>query len=350
MKVGVEMEFWVIDDGGRLADCRDLLVDDRVIPEFVAPLIEVVTPPVGGVAELKDELRDALTTVLAEADRRDKHLVPLGTPLSAESMEIVSERGEVLELIFGENLEHAKNCAGTHIHFDRGNVERQVNLLTALDPALALVASSPYYRGERLANSSRAYVYRNREVHEFDFHRDLWEYMTDEDEWNDRVAARYGEIREAAIERGVPASQFEEFFAPEDSVLTPVRLRRESPTVEWRSPDTALPSQIVRLVTDMVGILRQAERKRVEIGDPGIDEDAIRIPEFGDLQGIAGKAILHGLESGAVIEYLETMGFDPARYRPISGRISGPDRIDAERARRVRREYAAALREDVRNL
>lgn len=350
MNVGVEMEFWVIDDAGRLADCRDLLVDDRVIPEFVSPLIEVVTPPVGGVAELKAELRDVLSTVLAEADRRDKHLVPLGTPLAAEEFEIISERGEVLELIFGENLEHAKNCAGTHVHFDKGNVERQVNLLTALDPALALVASSPYYRGERLGASSRAYVYRNREDHQFDFHRDLWEYMTDEDEWNDRVVARYREIEELAIERGVPAETFRGYFTPEDSVLTPVRLRRESPTVEWRSPDTALPSQIVRLVTDVVGILRQTDRKRVEVGDPGVDEDAVRIPEFGDLQGIAEKAIVHGLDSGAVVEYLETMGFDPARYRPISGEIGGPDGIDAARARRVRREYAAALREDVRTL
>ena len=351
MKVGVEMEFWVVDGEGRLADCRDLVGDDdRVVPEFVAPLIEIQTPPVGGIDALRDELRDVLDGVLARADECGKELVPLGTPLSAEPIEVISERGELLELIFGERLERAKNCAGTHIHFDKGEVDRQVNLLTALDPALALVGSSPYYRGERLGSSSRAYVYRNREEHEFDFHRDLWEYMTDEAEWNARVRDRYDEIEELAVERGVPSSLFEAHFTPEDAVLTPVRIRSRSPTVEWRSPDTALPSQIVRLTTDVVGILKQAEYKRVEIGDPEVREDAIRIPEFGDLQGIAGKAIADGLGSGAVREYLETMGFDPARYRPISAAIGGPDRIDAGRARRVRLEYAEALREDVRGL
>jgi len=51
--------------------------------------------------------------------------------------------------------------------------------------------------------------------------------------------------------------------------MTPVRLRDKTPTVEWRSPDTTLPSQILRLLADLVPLIRLTDDLPVEVGDPG---------------------------------------------------------------------------------
>lgn len=157
MKIGIEVEFWVIDDTGRLCTGQDLTdVHDFIQPEFVDSLIEIQTPPLRHESEMRHELQWILQALLEEAERRGKRLVPLGTPLTANPLPVITERGTLLETIYRDGFKCAKNCAGTHIHFDKGNVTRQLNLLTALDPALALLSSSPYYIGERVATSSRA--------------------------------------------------------------------------------------------------------------------------------------------------------------------------------------------------
>lgn len=52
---------------------------------------------------------------------------------------------------------------------------------------------------------------------------------------------------------------FADLFNPEDVVVTPVRFWRETPTVEWRSPDTALPSQVVQLPSDVAPLTYRTE-------------------------------------------------------------------------------------------
>jgi hypothetical protein len=47
MKVGVEAEYWVVDETGALCDGRELLdAHEHVEPEFISSLIEIKTPPV----------------------------------------------------------------------------------------------------------------------------------------------------------------------------------------------------------------------------------------------------------------------------------------------------------------
>ncbi|MFC4551819.1 MULTISPECIES: glutamate-cysteine ligase family protein [Halorussus] len=349
MKMGLEVEYWVVDETGALCAAAELVdAHERVVQEFVAPLLEVQTPPAERTSAIESSLRETLGAVLDVAEENGKHLVPLGTPLAAETVPIVTERGRVLERIFGERLEPAKNCAGTHVHFDRGDVVRQLNLLTALDPAL--VSSSPYYRGRRVANDARTHVYRNRADYELDHHRDLWEYATSVADWEARVRARYEEFRTVATGQGVSVETFEEHFRPDDAVLTPVRLRAQSPTVEWRSPDSALPSQVLRLLDDVARLVRRVERTPVEIGDPAVTSEHVRVPEFGDLQRIVNEAIARGVDSPRVAEYLETMTFDLGRYRPISRDIDGLDEIGDDDARELRLRYAEKLRTDVAGL
>lgn len=348
MRTGIEIECWVIDEQGRLCD-QDGLADvhERVEPEFVGPLLEVKTAPHERERALRHDLQEALETVIEAAEASGKRLVPLGTPLTACDAPATGERGRLFETIYGDGVRSSKNCAGTHVHFEKGDVARQLNLLTALDPALALLSSSPYYLGERGAASSRAAAYRTACGREFRQFCDLMPYTASVAEWEERVEDRFEAFRSLAAEAGVSSEQVEAEFEPENTVLNPVRLRRSQPTVEWRAPDAALPSQVVRLATDVSRLVRQTDAKPLRTGPPGVHADHIAVPEFDTLTDVSRAAIERGLDSGRVREYLERMGFDPSAYHPISRRIQGPETLPESAARALRLEYAERLRSDV---
>jgi Glutamate-cysteine ligase family 2(GCS2) len=348
MALGLEVEYWVIDGAGRLCAGEEVVAaHDRICHEFVAPMVEFETPPSDDLETVCRDLREVLEAGIEAATDADKHLVPLGTPLVSETMPAISERGRLLERLYGEGIEYAKHCAGTHVHFDKRAVPDQLNLLTALDPVLALVASSPYYDGQRLAHSSRAYVYRYETGREFSRYRDLWEYTDSMNEWNTRLADTYEELRVLAAERGIDEATFERHIEPENSVLTPVRLRLGSPTVEWRAPDAALPSQLLALLEDVTTAVVDLDGRSLEIGEePGIDGETVTVPAFEELRDLTREAIVEG-RTPAVEAYLDAMGIDSGRYSPLSEEIAAGERIDHERARELRLEYAARLREDV---
>ncbi|EMA36818.1 hypothetical protein, partial [Halococcus hamelinensis] len=263
---------------------------------------------------------------------------------------IVSERGRLLERIYGDGIKPATQCAGTHIHFDAVDIPRQVNLLTALDPVLALVSSSPFYAGEHPMHSARPYAYRSLCGDAFTRFRDLQEYTVDTATWDERLAGEYETFRTLAADRGVSEAEFRAHFQPENAMPMPVRVRRRFSTVEWRAPDTALPSQVVRLAMDMSRIVEQTASKSVEVGEPGIDTDRIRIPAFEELLQLTAAAMEDGLQSPVVWEYLEAMTIDPADYRPIADEIDRHSPISVADARRIRLEYADRLERDVATL
>lgn len=351
LSMGVEMELWVVDDDGRLTDGDHLAqAHDHVEPEFVGPMLEVHTDPHVDPATLKRELVDTLRSVIDAAENASKHLVPLGTPLTEATPSAEGERGRLFEEIYGDGIRSAKNCAGTHVHVEQDGVVDQLNLLTALDPALALVSSSPYYCGRRGEDSSRAAAYRTGGGEEFRQFTDLWSYVDSEAEWCDRVSSAYEEFLALASARGVDPGTVEEYFEPEDTVLTPVRRRRCQPTVEWRAPDSALPSQVVRLATDVRDLLGRLDWADLSVGSAGLDDDQIRIPPFTELRDVSRRAIERGLASDRVRTYLQALGLDPGRYQPISAQLYGPDRLPASQARRIRLEYARRLRADVESM
>lgn len=144
---------------------------------------------------------------------------------------------------------------------------------------------------------------------------------------------------------------FDELFDPEDVVTTPVRLRDATPTVEWRALDATLPSQILRLLDDVVPLVALTAELPVATGDPGVEADRIVVPEYADLQQLSDAAIERGLEATPVWKYLEAMGVDTTRFHPIADQIYADETIPDERARRVRLEFGRLLERDVeRNL
>lgn len=354
MKKSIEVEYWVIDRDGALVEPGGLLEgSDQRVEEFVEPMVELKTTPCETTSELRTEFAERLESTLERASDLGRRLVPLGTPIDGESIGRRSdERSEIQRRVLGEEFEYAKHCAGTHVHFEQRNAAEQLNALIALDPALALVNSSPYFRGRRVAAGARAYVYRRKCYEQFPKHGQLWHYVESVSEWDERLEHRYEEFEEAAVERGVSEERVEANFSPDDVVWTPIRLRKEFPTVEWRAPDAALPSETLRLVGDLTELMEMLPHRnvRVEGERGGVDEERITLPEFDSLCDLVDEAIDDGLGSDALRSYLDRMGFDVAAYDPITHRIDGRSSMSHEEACELRLEYAEALERDVGRL
>ncbi|MFW6017968.1 MAG: glutamate-cysteine ligase family protein [Halapricum sp.] len=351
----VEVEYWVVDTDGALAEPGELVsASPGVEREFVEPLLEIKTPPCSSSGELRTELLDRLGAVLDRAADLGKRLVPLATPVRADEIgEIPSERTRIQNDVVGEDFQYVRHCAGTHIHFEQqpGQAIDQFNTLVALDPALALVNSSPYFRGRRLAVGARSKLYREMAYDTVPHQGQLWRYATDRDEWTRRLERRYEDFLTAASEAGLDRPVVYRNFDPESAVWTPVQLRERFGTVEWRSPDTALPSQILRLADDLADVVRDAVDAEVRVdGERGYRGDGeVVLPEFGTVVDHVGAAISHGLGSNSVRAYLDRMGLDPDAYEPITTQLDQRDRVSDASARRLRLEYADRLESDVHN-
>ncbi|WP_290812257.1 glutamate-cysteine ligase family protein [Halovivax sp.] len=352
MQKAIEVEYWTVDEEGALVEPGALTeFSENVEGEFVEPLFELKTEPYETIPELRAAFVDRLAETVARADELGKRLVPLGTPIGEESIDFrPSERGRVQRAVIGDRFRHAKHCAGTHLHFEQRNVVDQLNVLLGIDPVLALANSSPYYRGERLADGARAYLYRRRTYELFPDHGQLWEYVDTVAEWERRLQARYEEFRTAAIDAGVDADAVDRHFSTDDAVWAPVRLREEMPTVEWRSPDATLPSEILRLTADVDRLMEGLHHTSVQIGTAGafdVADDGVTLPPFDELRDLTDAAMHDGLGSATVRTYLDRMGFSPREYDPLSRWIDGPARVSEAEARALRLRCARRLREDV---
>lgn len=348
---GMELELWVVDQHGYLCDGRHVAdAHERIEPEFVESMLEVKTEPRETETGLRRDLEETLRTAIRVANSRDQHLVPLGTPLTESTAAAYTERGRLFERIYGDGVRSAKNCAGTHVHFERTETVDQLNLLTALDPALALVSSSPYYCGVGGRSSCRAHAYRHECGEEFRQFCGLWEYADSVEGWEDRVDEAFEAFKTLAEDRGVPAATVEEHFTPDDTVLNPVRLRDCQPTVEWRAPDAALPSEVLSLAADVGRLVEQLETKPLEFGAAGVYDDRICVPDYEELAGLSKVAINFGLGPSPVSRYLRHMEFDCSTYQPLSPQIAGPDTLSESEARRMRLDQARRFEADVATL
>ncbi|MDG5758441.1 glutamate-cysteine ligase family protein [Natronococcus sp. A-GB1] len=349
----VEIEYWVIDERGRLTEPGDLLeASPGVEEEFVAPLLEIKTTPCESTDELRDELFGRLGRVLRRAEEQGKRLVPLATPIHHGPIEDrPNERTRIQDRVLGENFEYVRHCAGTHIHIEQqpGREIDQLNTLIALDPALALVNSSPYFGGTKLAAGARSQLYRRLAYAALAHQGELWPYAADRKTWARRVDRCYEEFLTEAVISGFDQQYVQSHFEPEGTAWTPVKLRDRFSTVEWRSPDTALPSQVVRLADEIAGIVGHATEVDVRIeGETGrVTSDSIVLPEFEALRSSVDTAIRDGLSSSMVRSYLGRMGFDVSAYDPLSHDLLATAEPTRSETRTLRIQYADRLEQDL---
>nr|WP_235271346.1 glutamate-cysteine ligase family protein [Halorubrum saccharovorum] len=349
----VEVEYWVIDDDGRLTDPGDLVdASAGVEREFVSPLLEIKTTPCESTAELRDELVDRIDRVLRRADELDKGLVPLATPLhDGDIVDLEGERTRIQDRVVGDRFEYVRHCAGTHIHVEQqpGRAVDQLNTLTALDPALALVNSSPYFEREPLAASARRCCTAGWRTNTSRGRASCGRISrTPRSGRGARTPVRG--VRRRGGHRRLRPGDRRGVFHPGGAVWIPVKLRAAFSTVEWRSPDAALPSQVVQLADDLVEVVDRAVTTEVQIGgDEGrVTDDAVVLPSFDTVTERVEAAIRDGLESDDVRSYLDRMGFDVDAYKPLSAELRGDEALSAAEARQTRLDYADRLKRDIR--
>jgi len=350
----IEVEYWVVDDDGRLTEPGELTdASPGAEREFVEPVLEIKTSPCESTAELRGELFDRVGSVLRRADDLGKHLVPLATPLvDADLRDLPSERTRIQRRAVGDAFEYVRHCAGTHVHVEQrpGSEVAQFNALVAVDPALALVNSAPQFRGRPEAAGARSKLYRRRAYDDLPQQGRLWPYLDDTSEWAARLDGCYESFVAAAVDGGVDREAVESTFEPESAAWTPVKFREAFGTVEWRSADTALPSEVVRLADDVVGVVERACEDGLRTGGKvaRVTDDGVVAPEFAVVQERVEDAIRDGLDSDAVRSYLQRLGFDAGAYEPATKELQDEGALTGARARELRLEHAERLERDVR--
>jgi gamma-glutamyl:cysteine ligase YbdK (ATP-grasp superfamily) len=350
----IEVEYWVVDETGRLTDPGPLVdAAPGVEREFVEPVLEVKTAPCATTADLRTQLYDRLGRVCDAAADAGRRLVPLATPLNGGDItDRDSDRTRIQDRVVGDAFECVRHCAGTHIHVEQipGRAIDQLNLLTALDPALALVNSAPYFQGTRLGAGARSECYRWRAYDSLPQQGQLWRYAADTEAWATRLQRRYEEFVAEAILVGFDRAEVAAAFTPESAVWTPVKLREEFSTVEWRSPDAALPSQVLRLADQVGGLVDRLADPDVDVrlgDDPAVTDDAVVLPAFETVQEHVQTAVRTGLSSPALRSYLTRMGLDVAAFDPLTAEFDAAT-VSLARARDLRLTYADRLEREVR--
>ena len=352
LRRSIEVEYWVVDEAGHLTQPGSLIDLPGAEREFVEPMLELKTTPCTSTAELREELFERIRAALDRGDEIGKQLVPLATPLNHEAIrEIPCDRTQIQNTVVGKEFEYVRHCAGTHIHIEQqpGRAVDQLNTLIALDPALALVNSARHFRGEAMAPGARSKCYRWLAYDTLQNQGELWPYVDNRADWNQRLQACYDRFRERAVAAGVNGSTFESCFDPETAVWTPVQLREAFGTVEWRSPDTTLPSRAVGLADTLARVAGELDGRPVDIGGdtPSVDDERLVLPDFETVSDYVDTAIQDGL-TGSLAAYLSRMGFEPDAFDPITDSFDHDGPIDRKTARQLRLKYATRLREDVR--
>ncbi|MFB6360229.1 MAG: glutamate--cysteine ligase [Halobacteriales archaeon] len=175
--VGVEEEFYVVDEAGRLTSGTDELVYESEPPEILEGrldhelfkcVIETQTPTVDDISQARAALeatRDALVEHAAEHGYRiaAAGLPPTGNWRELEHAEKPRYRSQLERIQYPQ---HRNLTAGLHVHIGLDNADKAVwianELRWALPLMLALSANSPFWNGfDTGLSSARAVVFEN---------------------------------------------------------------------------------------------------------------------------------------------------------------------------------------------
>lgn len=299
--VSVSVDYWVLDESGRLADatCVDRVPGaDRTDSPYS---IAVETPVCGTCSELRAALTSELRTALTAAGDQGCRLLAVGVrPDSVDG---------------GHGDGPPPETASTRVRFttDPKTATSVYNVLLALDPAFALLEStcSPgVSRRAALMDDSKPSVQGYRASHPA--------------AGNDLTASQ-------------PLAGAGDHWQPVELV--------DASTVEWRSLSAATPTLLVDLIGDVLTVLQQATDCRIEIGTfgNGFEVGCLQLPSTAWRQQYLDDAITEGLESLRLRAYLDRLGFDTGWYhhaRPPA--VDAPTDRDHQARCRQRAELLAA--------
>ena len=356
-RVGLEQEFFLVEDSGRpskradefLEMCQDMTEEASgsaacFAPEFVLGLIEVNTPPVYTLSDLEREFAQNLGLALRTARSLGLRLYPLGTyplplrPIARDGLDYRVQVGTVGP----ERFVHAGRCAGTHLHLElrSGTVDTTAaisatasegareealnvyNLATALDPVLiALTRSCPFFEGRATGLAVRTVRYRGNAFFgwegvytELPQVGALLPYAEDSDhlirQQFDRYEAWLAAMDVAGVERRYFAEAGGDLLRP---AWNPVRLNRQG-TLELRGMDSNYPEVTLTAAAMILGVAERARRDGLRVvPDKGVRTfevtgNMLKVPDFDSLNGeLLYAAVTGGLNDEKVAAYLDSI-------------------------------------------
>src|SRR3989344_5753275 len=192
---GFEVEFFTLDGDGYVINAADRLLKKAKLDknltikkECAHNMIEIASYPDRTVKDTMNHLLRELEYLVAEAQKENILLCPLGTYPGKFNPSMRNEkRYKIQEAIFGRNrFQIAGRCVGFHCHYTlpRGIFDSQLrilklivrskikdslvnsyNFLIAADPALTcFMQSSPFYQGTYMGKDSRIIMWRGGEA------------------------------------------------------------------------------------------------------------------------------------------------------------------------------------------
>lgn len=356
--VGLEQEFFLVDEGGVLSNRADEFLDlcreaartsgrdpEGFAPECARSMVEINTPPVHSLAELSREYVTSLGLALDAGRELGLRLYPLATyPLPVQP-DIRDEPHYRLQaqVVGRERFTHAGRCAGVHLHLEvaRGTVDSRsalsydsekaareellnlYNLATAFDAALiALTRSCPFYEGIADGMAGRTSLYRgDPELAPHSLYARLQKvggllpYAESAEELVEQQFTRYHTWLEALDRAGVERRLFFEMGGGllNSSSWNPVRLNRHG-TIELRGIDSNYPEKVLETCALVSNAAERVRREHLTVMPREglrvfeVVGGALLVPDFEYLNGgLFRAAMTKGVESPEIIPYLDSL-------------------------------------------
>ena len=356
-RVGLEQEFFLVEDSGRpskradefLQMCQAVIEEESgsaayFAPEFVLGLVEVNTPPVYTLCDLEREYARNLDLALRTARSLGLRLYPLGTyplPLKPTVRDGLDYRVQV-GTVGPERFVDAGRCAGTHLHLElrpgtvdegaaisatastdaREEVLNVYNLATALDPALiSLTRSCPFFEGRATGLAVRTVHYRGNAAFGWEgvytdlpqvgallpFARDTEHLIRQQ---FDRHEAWLAAMDRAGVERRYFAKAGGDLLR---AAWNPVRLNRQG-TLELRGMDSNFPEVTLTAAAMILGAAERVRSDGLEVVPDKrvrafeITGDVLRVPDFDRLNGeLLYAAVTGGVNDETVAVYVDSI-------------------------------------------
>jgi gamma-glutamyl:cysteine ligase YbdK (ATP-grasp superfamily) len=356
-RIGLEQEFFVVDEAGVLSDRADELLQccweiaeaqgsnpQYFVPEFVKSMVEINTPPTYTDTELAIEYLKNLKIALAAARTVGLRLYPLSSyPLHIMPVMRDKPNYHIQARTVGyDRFLHAGKCTGTHLHLEvpPGTIDPRVavsynstatdrdellsiyNLATALDSALiSLARACPFYEGQAIGLASHTIRYRGSETFGWEGVYTnlqpvggLMPYADCVESLIEQQFARYYAWLQAMDKAGVDRHRF---FEAGGSLLksawNPIRLNKLG-TVEIRCIDSNYPSVILSVIALVCNIANLVRREKLAVKPmKGLQifevvGNCLWVPDFEYLNGdLLYAAATEGVQHPQVKAYVDSI-------------------------------------------
>ncbi|MEC3981498.1 carboxylate-amine ligase [Amycolatopsis sp. H20-H5] len=315
--LGVEEEFFVVDDLGRLSGQGAALAgeadehDGSVQQELNRCQVESATGICRTAGEVLTQLRELRQGLAVAAARRGTRILPSGTPVVAEDGPATvtpHPRYERMAKHFGATLRGVTTC-GCHVHVAIPDRERGVQVIDQVRPwlpaLLALTANSPLDTGYRTGYHSWRHLQWIR--------------------WPTAGAPprfgsldRYEELVDELLRTGAALDRA--------MVYWDVRLSDDLPTVEFRVSDVAATPEDATLLAVLVRALVTTALDTADAGTkpPELPSEVLRARLWQAAHGGLTGGLVHPV-TGELTSARAVVGDLLARLRPA---LSAADDLD----------------------